>query len=120
MIIISEDKYNQIKDLDFGCDFRGDSCVAYRNRGKKVEGICQCCCRNCARKVGYLKIDKANPEFLPEEYKTLFDDKLGFYRERAGCILPTNKKSEVCALYTCKDSNATDEVREFLESLRGK
>lgn len=115
MIIISEDKYNQIKDLDFGCDFQNGECVACRS-GRRA----RLCCEKCVQKVGYLKVDKANPEFLPEEYKTLFDDKLGFYRERAGCILPTNKKSEVCALYTCKDSNATDEVRGFLESLRGK
>jgi hypothetical protein len=78
--------------INFGCDFKGDTCRAMR------ENYRGCCCQSCNSRHGYLLKIKPSAfnEILP-----LFDRVWGFWRPGAGCILPRKWQSPTCLFYAC-------------------
>lgn len=78
--------------IDFGCDFKGNTCKAMRvnRRG--------CCCQSCNSSHGYLEAIKPSAF---NEILSLFDRVWGFWRPGVGCILPRKWQSSVCLLFAC-------------------
>jgi len=78
--------------IDFGCDFKGNTCRAMRenNRG--------CCCQSCNSGHGYLQTIKPSAF---NEVLSLFDRVWGFWRPGVGCILPRKWQSSVCLFFAC-------------------
>jgi len=78
--------------IDFGCDFKGNTCRAMRenNRG--------CCCQSCNSRHGYLQTIKPSAF---NEVLSLFDRVWGFWRPGVGCILPRKWQSSVCLFFAC-------------------
>jgi hypothetical protein len=96
-----EDRENTAKrfgEIDFGCRFDGSGCQMTRagSRGKMA------CCYNCAYTGGFF--ETINPSDIPL-LESSFDKETGFWREGAGCILPREKRSEVCLTYRCASAH---------------
>jgi hypothetical protein len=79
-------------NIDFGCDFKGNTCRAMR------ENYRGCCCQSCNSRHGYL--ETINPSAL-DEILPLFDRVWGFWRPGVGCILPRKWQSPTCLFYAC-------------------
>ena len=110
--IVTQDILDEIQDVDFGCEFIGNECIGMRKRAQtRLKQIGKICCRACAHNVGYLGIKK---DALPQEHLEYFDEELGFWREDVGCTLPREMRSRKCNIYTCRDSNISDEDRAVL------
>src|SRR5690348_10861653 len=65
--------------IDFGCDFKGDTCRAMRENRRG------CCCQFCNSRHGFL--EKIKPSAF-NEILSLFDRVWGFWRPGEGCKLP--------------------------------
>lgn len=78
--------------IDFGCDFKGNTCVAVR---EKYRG---CCCQSCNSRHGFL--EKIKPSAF-NEILSLYDRVLGFWRPGVGCVLPRRWLSPTCLFYAC-------------------
>ena len=78
--------------IDFGCDFKGNTCTAMR------ENYRGCCCQSCNSRRGYLQ--KIKPTAF-NEILSLFDRVWGFWRPEVGCILPRKWQSPICLFYFC-------------------
>jgi hypothetical protein len=78
--------------IDFGCDFKGNTCRAMR------EDYRGCCCQSCNSRHGYLQ--KIKPSAF-NEILSLFDRVWGFWRPGVGCILPRKWQSPTCLFYGC-------------------
>ncbi len=58
----------------------------------------QCCCKHCPTEVGYhSRISKAQGKVM----QSLWDEKLGFWREGQGCVLPRKYRSPTCLTFFC-------------------
>ena len=82
--------------IDWGCSFTEKGC-------KISEELC--CCTSCFRDYGFL-ISGANSQGRLDnllEIEPLFQDKLGFWREGVGCILPREYRSIACLTHHCED-----------------
>jgi hypothetical protein len=78
--------------IDFGCDFKGNTCRAMR---KNRRG---CCCQSCKSRHGFL--EKIKPSAF-NEILSLFDRVWGFWRPGEGCILPRKWQSSTCVFFAC-------------------
>jgi hypothetical protein len=78
--------------IDFGCDFKGDTCRAMRNNRRG------CCCQSCNSRHGFL--EKIKPSALNEVLAS-FDRVWGFWRPGEGCILPRKWQSVTCLFFAC-------------------
>ena len=78
--------------IDFGCDFKGNTCRAMRENSRG------CCCQFCNSSHEYLEAIKP-PAF--NEILSLFDRVWGFWRPGVGCILPRKWQSSVCLFFAC-------------------
>lgn len=78
--------------IDFGCDFKGNTCKAMRENRRG------CCCEPCKSRHGFLEKTKPSAfnEILP-----LFDRVWGFWRPGEGCILPRKWQSPTCLFFAC-------------------
>ena len=113
MDIIPIKFYNRMSDVEFGCDWQGDTCIGLRKHLERgLPKVPKLCCRGCAANRGYFRL-KPHQE-LPEEYKSYWDDKDGFFREGTGCSLPKEMRSTRCLVYVCNDANISQENREKL------
>jgi hypothetical protein len=82
------------------------------------------CCVCCARAAGY--IWEESEAYSQEDTATmlgLFDEKLGFWRARRGCILPRRLRSGTCVSYACLDyedskKNGLFDLREQLFQIK--
>jgi len=100
------------KLVDFGCDFKDNICVKYReifpnsNSANKI----YCCCRNCAVNIGYLQV-------IPDEMRIInkiaskFSKKTGFWSNE-GCRLPRELRSGLCLTFRCMESIKTIEHKD--------
>ena len=79
-------------DINFGCDFEGNTCIAMR---KTYRG---CCCQSCNSKQGFL--EKIKPSAF-NEILSFYDRVWGFWRPGVGCILPRKWLSPTCLFYAC-------------------
>jgi hypothetical protein len=82
----------QTANLDFGCDFKGNTCRAMRQNRRG------CCCQSCKSRHGFL--GKINPSAF-NEILALFDRVWGFWRPGSGCILPRKWQSPTCLFFAC-------------------
>jgi hypothetical protein len=78
--------------IDFGCDFKGNTCKAMRE--VKRGG----CCQSCKDSHGYLETIKPSAF---SEILSLFDSVWGFWRPGIGCRLPRKWQSSVCLFFAC-------------------
>ncbi len=78
--------------IDFGCDFKGNTCKAMRENSRG------CCCQSCNSSHGYLEAIKPSAF---NEILSLFDRVWGFWRPGVGCILPRKWRSSVCLFFAC-------------------
>jgi len=118
MDVVKPDTLDQVKDIEFGCDFVNGECVGMRKRkAGPLKDIGKICCRNCHHYVGYLRVKE---DKLPEEYKPYFKPKDGFWQDGVGCTLPKEMRSSRCLIYTCRDSNIADIDRAVLIKLEGE
>jgi hypothetical protein len=79
-------------NIDFGCDFEGNTCKAMRENRRG------CCCQSCKSRHGFL--EKINPSAF-NEILSMFDRVWGFWRPGAGCILPRKWQSPTCLFFAC-------------------
>jgi hypothetical protein len=79
-------------NIDFGCDFKGNTCIAMR------ENYRGCCCQSCNSRHGFL--EKIKPSAF-NEILSLFDRVSGFWRPGVGCTLPRKWQSPTCLFYAC-------------------
>jgi hypothetical protein len=79
-------------NIDFGCDFKGNTCRAMRDYRRG------CCCQSCNSRHGYL--GKINPSAF-SEILALFDRVWGFWRPDVGCVLPRKWQSPTCLFFAC-------------------
>lgn len=79
-------------NIDFGCDFKGNTCRAMREKRRG------CCCQSCNSRRGYL--EKINPTAF-NEILSLFDRVWGFWRPEVGCVLPRKWQSPTCLFFAC-------------------
>jgi hypothetical protein len=82
----------QTARIDFGCDFKGNTCKAMRENSRG------CCCQSCNSSHGYLEAIKPSAF---NEILSLFDRVWGFWRPGVGCILPRKWQSSVCLFFAC-------------------
>lgn len=91
--------------IDFGCDFKGNTCIAMR------ENYRGCCCHSCNSRHGFL--EKIKPSAF-NVILSLFDRVWGFWRPGVGCALPRKWQSPTCLFYAClpfmKDKDRHDLV----------
>src|SRR5215831_8460757 len=78
--------------IDFGCDFKGNTCIAMRENHRG------CCCQRCSSRHGFL--EKLKPSAV-NEILSLFDRTWGFWRPGEGCILPRKWRSATCLFFAC-------------------
>jgi len=78
--------------IDFGCDFKGNTCRAMRENRRG------CCCQSCKSRHGFL--EKIKPSAF-NEILSLYDRVWGFWRPGVGCILPRKWLSPACLFYAC-------------------
>lgn len=78
--------------IDFGCDFKGNTCRAMREDRRG------CCCQSCRSRHGFL--EKIKPSAF-DEILPLFDRVWGFWRPGEGCILPRKSQSATCLFFAC-------------------
>jgi len=78
--------------IDFGCDFKGNTCRAMRENRRG------CCCQSCNSRHGFL--EKIKPSAF-NEILSLFDRAWGFWRPGEGCILPRKWQSSTCLFFAC-------------------
>ena len=78
--------------IDFGCDFKGNTCRAMRENRRG------CCCQSCKSRHGFL--EKIKPSAF-SEILSLFDRVWGFWRPGEGCILPRKWQSPTCVFFAC-------------------
>lgn len=78
--------------IDFGCDFKGNTCRAMRENRRG------CCCQSCKSRHGFL--EKIKPSAF-NEILSLFDRVRGFWRPGEGCILPRKWQSPTCLFFAC-------------------
>jgi hypothetical protein len=78
--------------IDFGCDFKGNTCRAMRENRRG------CCCQSCKSRHGFL--EKIKPSSF-NEILSLFDRVWGFWRPGEGCILPRKWQSATCLFCAC-------------------
>jgi hypothetical protein len=78
--------------IDFGCDFKGNTCSAMRENRRG------CCCQSCKSRHGFL--EKIKPSAF-NEILFLFDRVWGFWRPGEGCILPRKWQSPTCVFFAC-------------------
>jgi hypothetical protein len=78
--------------IDFGCDFKGNTCKAMRENSRG------CCCQSCNSSHGYLEAIKPSAF---KEILSLFDRVWGFWRPDIGCTLPRKWQSSVCLFFAC-------------------
>lgn len=96
--------------VEFGCKFEGGRC---HNRGsywptKKL------CCANCAVCFGHGS-NFVHPDEA-EKVADLFDERDGFWREGAGCVLPRWLRSYTCLTHRCvSDEKNWDVFMAFKE-----
>src|SRR6266436_8968356 len=81
-----------IAKIDFGCDFKGNTCRAMREDRRG------CCCESCKSRHGFL--EKIKPSAL-NKVLSLFDNVWGFWRPGKGCILPRKWQSPTCLFFAC-------------------
>ena len=90
--------------LDYGCNFNanGKTCSKNRHYGEREE---MCCCAYCLSHVGYLSLIPNNNQVI-KEIASLFDEQHGFWREKKGCILPVQHRSDTCIAYRCDEARS--------------
>src|SRR5215475_92628 len=79
--------------IDFGCDFKGNTCIAMRENYRGG------CCQSCNSKLGFL--EKIKPSAF-DEILSSFDRVWGFWRPGKGCILPRKWQSADCLFFGCR------------------
>ncbi len=114
MDVVKPKVLERLKDIDFGCNWQDGTCTAMRKRAanSRRKQIGMICCRSCAHYKGYLRTKE-----LPTEYVEYFDNKLGFWREGVGCILPKEMRSRRCLVYVCQEAECSQADREILVKL---
>lgn len=111
------------RDLDYGCNFNTDkkACKKRICTGKNLYGSSaqalqkneMCCCSNCRSHIGYLKLIPNSEEAI-KEIASLFDEKYGFWRDKIGCILPIQYRSNTCVSYRCPEARRyRDNLKEY-------
>lgn len=111
---VTKDILKQVKDIDFRCDFIDGVCEGARKRvAAGFKDIGNPCCGSCHHNVGYLRIKEKD---LPDKYKEYFTYPKGFLGDN-GCKLPVEMRARRCIIYSCRDSNISDEHREILVNL---
>ena len=88
--------------INFDCKFNEKG--GCKNHSKYIT----CCCSGCSGSVGhftYRNFDSHTPKEKIENillfYAKNFDEQDGFWREGKGCILPREKRSQICLTYNC-------------------
>ena len=82
----------QTAKIDFGCDFKGNTCRAMRENRRG------CCCQSCNYRHGFL--EKIKPSAF-NEILSSFDRVWGFWRPGKGCMLPRKWQSPTCLFFGC-------------------
>jgi len=100
----------ELKDVDFKCDFKRGRCTQERNDWIGMRAWIENpdsnirvnrCCSQCYLTIGNLMYLQNNDEVL-DEITTLFDPELrGFWRQDVGCILPHKYRSTICLTGRC-------------------
>ena len=83
------------KYLKYPCVFNDDgSC----NGSFNDTNVAPCCCKHCYHNIGYVS-------FIFEKditkYSRKFEQKVGFWREGVGCVLPRELRSIICLTFLC-------------------
>ena len=88
--------------IDYRCHFdKAGTCAQIRERAKGDHGSNKmCCCSGCANSMGYLKFIQ-NDQKVISKIATLFQPRIGFWKESKGCILPRKYRSAVCLGFRC-------------------
>jgi hypothetical protein len=98
--------------IEFGCKFDKNG----RCNGKKTIYNLekQCCCADCAVKMGYLQIIHEKDALY---YAKKFNKKTGFWRKGKGCIIDRHMRSNTCIAFVC--DVGPNNLKDELNSLKG-
>jgi len=97
------------KKINYMCNFdnNGNCVQSRRHKSKGYSTNKMCCCHGCTYSLGYLSYIQNDPQII-KKIAGHFKEKVGFWREGKGCILPRKYRSAVCLGYRCYDSKADD------------
>jgi hypothetical protein len=98
----------QTETIDYDCDFHDGIChgLALGASG---------CCMHCASAFGYWhKEGGAIDEDTLRRTAEFFDERTGFLREGAGCIIPRELRSPTCLYIFCSDAKMSGQDRALL------
>ncbi len=98
----------QTENLDYDCDFHDGEC---KGPALGAPG----CCMHCASAFGYWhKEGGVIDEDTLRKIAGFFDERTGFLREGAGCIIPRELRSPTCLYIFCSDAKMSGQDRELL------
>jgi hypothetical protein len=99
-------------EIDYQCEFIDGACKTTRKRDRLDK---QCCCRGCKKSRGYISYAVQSDV---DEMQQYWDDKLGFWREGKGCLLPRSLRSPLCLDYRCGPFSVKEQpYRELVDTI---